>query len=237
MITYASITKTGDRMVNEDSVSTSAAGDSYLFALADGLGGHGLGEVASKFVTDTCADVFRAGGGLEECFLNSQNGLLEQQSQRGNHDELKTTLALLSIKENRVCWGHVGDSRIYRFTKNKLAARTLDHSVPQMLVMSGEIREKAIRHHEDRNRLLRVLGVEWENPKYALSDEVALQLADSFLLCSDGFWEWIVEKEMIRLLKASASPEQWLSLMEAKALKNGQGKDMDNYSAIAVFAR
>ena len=237
MITFAHTTKTGDRDINEDSVSVQVADDRYLFVLADGLGGHGHGEVASKLAAEKCAAVFLAGGGLDECFWSAQNGLLEEQRRLGTPDEMKTTLTLLHIDKDKVCWGHVGDSRIYHFSKGKLAARTLDHSVPQMLVISGEIREKAIRGHEDRNRLLRVLGIEWDSPKFELSEEMPLTPGDSFLLCSDGFWEWIVEKQMLRFLKQSPTPEQWLSLMDAEVLENGSGKNMDNYSAIAVFVR
>lgn len=67
-------------------------------------------------------------------------------------------------------WGHVGDSRLYYFKNGKIVKRTLDHSVPQMLVARGEIDEKEIRHHPDRNRLVRVMGMEWDEPKYQVSE-------------------------------------------------------------------
>ena len=237
MVTFASITNTGGRAVNEDSVRACEKDGRHLFALADGLGGHGGGEVASQYAVETCDQVFQAGGGLEDCFWAAQNGLLEEQARMGASDEMKTTLALLRLDGDMARWGHVGDSRVYRFSGSQLAARTLDHSVPQMLVMSGELREKQIRRHEDRNRLLRVLGIEWNSPKFELSGETPLTPGDSYLLCSDGFWDWIVEKQMLRLLKQSQSPEQWLTRMEAEVLKHGRGHDMDNYSAIAVFVR
>ena len=235
MITYASITKTGNRAVNEDSVYAFEADHRYIFALADGLGGHGRGEIASKLVINQCVEVFRADGTLEDCFLAAQNSLLEEQERHNATGEMKTTLTLLTIEGNEAYWGHVGDSRLYYFSKGKLTGRTFDHSVPQMLVMAGEIREKDIRHHYDRNRLLRVMGVEWDGQMFEMSKKTLIQPGDSFLLCSDGFWEWIVEKRILRLLKSSDNPELWLSLMESEILKNSKGKDMDNYSAIAVF--
>lgn len=106
-----------------------------------------------------------------------------------------------------------------------------------MLVNQGEIRERDIRFHEDRNRLTRVLGMEWDAPRYTASEEMLLAPPATFLLCSDGFWELIDEKEMSRQLKKSATPGEWLQRMEEIVLQNGQGKRMDNYSAIAVFVR
>lgn len=85
--------------------------------------------------------------------------------------------------------------------------------------------------------MLRVMGTEWENPKYQVMDGISLTKNSSFLLCSDGFWELIDEKMMCKTLKKADSPEKWLSDMETIVLKNGMGTNMDNYSAIAVFVR
>lgn len=115
--------------------------------------------------------------------------------------------------------------------------RSQDHSVPQMLVNRGDIKEKDIRHHEDRSRLLRVMGTEWDSPKYQVVDDIKLTNRSSFLLCSDGFWELIDEKQMCKLLKKAADPQDWLGKMEEIVLANGTGTNMDNYSAIAVFVR
>ncbi|MDF2889612.1 MAG: serine/threonine-protein phosphatase, partial [Lacrimispora sp.] len=70
---------------------------------------------------------------------------------------------------------------------------------------------------------------------YQLSEEVKEEGRQAFLLCSDGFWELIEEKKMEKTLKASSSPEEWLSLMKTIVLKNGKYADMDNYSAVAVW--
>ena len=148
---------------------------------------------------------------------------------------MKTTLVVLLTDGNRMQWAHIGDSRLYYFKGGKLKQRTLDHSVPQMLVAAGEIREEEIRFHPDRNRLLRVMGTEWDSPRYKVEDPVACSGKDALLLCTDGFWEWIVEKEMRAALKRSKSPAEWLERMEREIRKNGAGKGMDNYSAVAVF--
>ncbi len=139
------------------------------------------------------------------------------------------------IDGNKVQWGHVGDSRLYAFAKNKVKLRTLDHSVPQMLVFAREIKEKQIRNHPDRNRLLRVMGIEWEKPMYELAEQTQLEKYQAFLLCSDGFWELIDEKQMCKLLKNSSTVEEWMQAMVEVIKQNGIGKNMDNYTAIALW--
>ncbi len=242
MIGYASISRPGERAVNEDAVAALEGEGGQLFVLCDGLGGHGGGEIASALAVEAASQVFLeeslpAGELLERCFAAAQEALLGEQQRSGRTEEIKTTMVLLHIQNGLARWAHVGDSRLYLFHKHKLAARTLDHSVPQMLVAQGEIKEQAIRFHEDRNRLTRVLGMAGEAPRFAKSEELAAGPPQSFLLCSDGFWEWITEKEMARLLKSSATPAAWLAAMEQALREKGAGHNMDNYSAIAVFLR
>ena len=150
---------------------------------------------------------------------------------------MKTTVTCLTLAGDQARFAHVGDSRVYYFEKTKYMLRSQDHSVPQMLANRGDIKEKDIRHHEDRSRLLRVMGTEWDRPKYQVVEGIKLTKRSSFLLCSDGFWELIDEKQMSKTLKKADSPQQWLAAMEEIVLANGRGTNMDNYSAIAVFVR
>lgn len=237
MISYAGITSEGGRAVNEDSIGTLEQNGGYFFALADGLGGHGRGDAASQAVVKEAVRAYAESSDFTACFQRAQDALLREQEALNAKDEMKTTLVCLEIKDGKAIWGHVGDSRLYLFDRSKLSKQTLDHSVPQMLVAIGEIESKGIRRHEDRNRLLRVLGIPWDRPKYEIADEIELGGDRTFLLCSDGFWEWIVERDMEKTLKNADTPDAWLKVMETRILKNGRGAKMDNYSAIAVFAR
>lgn len=235
-ITYSLLSNNGDRPVNEDYIGTASYGGFKLFALADGLGGHGMGKLASETAVHAACALFEAGEiSLDTLFVNAQNTLYSKQEERNNHKDAKTTLVLLSIGEETVQWGHIGDSRAYAFCDGKLIGRTLDHSVPQMLVSIGEIRERQIRGHEDRNRLLRVLGAEYDSPKHEIGCEMPVQKKQAFLLCSDGFWEFIVERKMVSALKRARSAEEWLMNMEIIIKKNGRRKEMDNYSAICIW--
>ena len=240
MITYKIISRNGSRPVNEDSTGMHQMGEEYGFFLADGLGGHGKGDVASQTVIQQAILQFEQGGCSEETlksvFEAGQASVLEQQRLAGNTQGMKTTMTALLLNNQTIRWGHIGDSRIYYFYNNKLVCRTMDHSVPQMLVAAGEIKEKEIRHHPDRNRLLRVMGVDEETLRYQLAEPVARRGRQAFLLCSDGFWELIDEKEMTTLLKKSKTVEQWLDDMEVLVRRHGYGTNMDNYSAVAVWA-
>lgn len=240
-IDYNIFTNVGSRSVNEDSVRVSKKDGAFCFVLCDGLGGHGKGELASACVADYIRNLFLESDDLDVFFESAldkaQEELLKQQKKLNAQFEMKTTATLLLIKDNMYRYAHIGDSRIYCFRNNKVLCRTLDHSVPQMLVLAGDIKEKKIRSHPDRNKLLRVMGVEWEGSRYTMSDYEELKSGDAFLLCSDGFWEPILEKQMCKTLKKSTDAQNWMDEMTKIIIKNAKDTDMDNFSGIAVINR
>lgn len=236
-LSYATFTNIGNRAVNEDSLGVLTTSNGVYFLVCDGLGGHGGGDMASSLVVEMMKQKLGQGVAIEKAILESQDELLKEQRRQNATDKMKTTLTCLWIREVKALFAHVGDSRIYHFEKNKMVRRSQDHSVPQMLYESGQIKEKDIRHHADRSRLLRVMGTEWKSPKYQITKDIPVTKRSSFLLCSDGFWELIDEKQMCKVLKKSATPEDWLNQMAQIIKENGQGTNMDNYTAIAVFVR
>ena len=239
MVKFSMLSDMGSRSNNEDNIGMYQDGDSYCFILADGLGGHGKGEVASQLAVDAVIEQFTKGGRqegfLDVVFAKAQEKIMARQEEDRACMDMKTTLVVMDVEENRIQWGHIGDSRLYFLQNGKIRVRTLDHSVPQMLVAVGEIKEKEIRHHPDRNRLLRVLGVEVEELKHQVSEPINREGRQAFLLCSDGFWELIEEKKMEATYKKASTPEEWLQEMQKIVMKNGKNTNMDNYSAIAVW--
>ena len=236
---YSVFTDKGNRNINEDSIGCFSNGVNHCFVVCDGLGGHGMGDIASQLVVDVFESRFSQSESMTDflpsAFEAAQAILMREQVERNAKNKMKTTCVALAVDEKNAYIGHIGDSRLYVFYKNKVKYRTLDHSIPQMLVLSKEIKESEIRHHPERNYVLRVMGVNWEEPMYEISKTEKLKKCQAFLLCTDGFWELILEEDMCRLLKESGSPQEWLNQMTEIVKQNGEGKNTDNYSAIAVW--
>lgn len=240
-VDYAVYTDKGNRDVNEDSIDCSKNPDKGLwcFTLCDGLGGHGRGEIASQAVTESVRRQFEQCDDADSFFDSvldiAQTELMDKQQEMNGRFDMKTTAVLLLLCGDTYRYAHIGDSRFYHFRRGRYKERTIDHSVPQILALSGDIKEKDIRNHPDRNRLLHVMGVEWSKKEYKTSRINRYDKNDAFLLCSDGFWELITEKEMGQLLKKSSSAQEWLEKMTEIVRENGKNKEMDNNSAIAVI--
>lgn len=240
MITYSTLTDIGDRQNNEDSI-LAVTGEGYgCFSVADGLGGSERGEQASGFVNETIKAMLRTEPRnirfVTSCMTECQNRLMKAKAE-GTIGNSLTTLVLLLVTDTFAQWGHVGDSRLYLFRDGRIVNRTYDHSVPQILVRANEIQECDIRSHPDRNKLLRAYGQEWYRNMVELGDSVRTQYGDAFLLCSDGFWEFIEEWQMEQALQQASDVRGWLASMQQTVEAQGKEKRMDNYSAITVWIR
>lgn len=239
---YAAFSNKGSRRINEDSVGTVITPQGYGFFLGDGLGGHGCGDIASRLAVATGRELLEKGVPcndiLKLIFSEAQRRILEAQTENVTQKGMKTTLNALLIGKDNIFWGHIGDSRTYRFTKGLFRIqykRTMDHSVPQLLVNAGRMKESEIRNHPDRNRLMRAIGAEWAGEDYEIEPPEPVGRAQAFLMCSDGFWELIKERQMIEALRRAKSPDAWLSQMSETVAKSGEGKSTDNYTAIAIW--
>ena len=216
-------TNQGGRDHNEDSVRCCAG--QGAFVLADGLGGHGSGEVASALAADVLFEGCAAHpdpDGLAELFQNTNEAVMEGQKVPGQ-EEMKTTAVALSVAGDRAVWGHVGDSRLYRFSAGTLTQETRDHSVTYMKYLGGEISYMDVYHDDDRSSLLRALG---KLPCKPETGQARLQPGDALLLCSDGFWEYVYQEEMLADLLKAETPEQWAEGMLLRHIRRTPpGKD------------
>lgn len=235
-IQFAQCSMPGGRPYNEDCVRCAGSGSCFSAVVADGLGGHGGGEVASSTAAEVITSCFAASPSVNEqnikgMFEEANRQILAAQTPSC---KMKSTCVALFINGNDVSFGHIGDSRLYHFADGRLVFQTVDHSVSQMAVFAGEITPAQIRFHEDRNKVLRALGNDLDiKPEISMP----LQLASgfhAFLLCTDGFWEYVLEEEMEIDLSKSHAPQEWISLMLQRLYKRVDGTN-DNFSAIAVF--
>ena len=228
-----SYTNRGGREHNEDSLRASA--EQGVFVLADGLGGHGRGEVASALAVDTLFTAMTQTGELDgerllALFQSANEEILRQQAQP-DQSEMRTTAVALKLAGNTAVWAHIGDSRLYRFSNGELAEVTQDHSVTYRKFLGGEISYMDVYHDDDRSRLLRVLGKEPCRPE---AGSAPVSPGDAFLLCSDGFWEYVYNEEMQADLCKARTPQEWAEEMLLRHIRRTpQGND--NFSLITVF--
>ena len=226
----ASYTDVGKRSNNEDSFGLHQSGDSLLAIVADGLGGHENGEVASRLAVDSIIKDLSEAEIDEDTLLYA---ILDANKAICSAKTIgKTTVAALWIKDQYAVAAHVGDSRIYQFRDGEIIFQSVDHSNVQMAVLVGELEPDALRNHKDRNQLFRALGEENEELKVD-STELEVLPGDSFLLCSDGFWEPVTEEDMLQTLKEAESPEQWLDAMKQIVVTADKPKQ-DNYTAVCL---
>lgn len=226
----------GGRPTNEDSCLCLQKNGMFVAAVADGLGGHGGGEIASAAAMSELAARFEKLSALNrenilELFTQMNDAVLNKQDERL---KMKTTAAVFLTDGKNTVFAHIGDSRIYHFRGGTIIYQSLDHSASQLAVAVGEIPPEGIRFHDDRSKLLRCLGNNGPiKPDIFVNDPVLLP-GDALLLCTDGFWELITENEMQESLSGSVDPREWLNNM-LESVEKKAPFDHDNYTAVAVY--
>jgi len=234
MLDIAAYTDIGGRARNEDAVRYATRGaDGLCLTLADGLGGHGGGELASAAAAECICSRWDGSADpktLKALVLEANRRVLSIQTPQC---AMKTTVTVLTLAGKRAVWAHAGDSRLYCFHNRKLVFQTRDHSAAQLGVLLGEITPDQIRFHEDRSRVLRALGQDDELTVETGERELAAG-EYMFLLCSDGFWEYVLEPEMEEDLAKAADAGDWLARMRRR-LKERAPEDGDNNTAAAVW--
>ena len=228
---YAKYSDIGDRQTNEDNLGTQSWNNTLLAVVADGLGGHSNGEIASQIAVDTILNKLYCKNldedSLAYAIIDASHAI------RNCSDSGFSTAAALWIQDCHAVAAHIGDSRIYQFRNGKIIYQSLDHSMVQMAVIVGKLNPDALRKHPDRNQLFRVLGDHDEDPKID-STELSVRSGDRFLLCSDGFWEQITESDMIKTASESNDPGIWLESMRT-ILRKTQTTNQDNHTAICII--
>lgn len=232
---YAAVSDVGKREINEDALEV-RAGRCYLAcALGDGLGGQESGDFASKLATDVSirrmSGFLPAGRRTLDACVREANRLIRDQ-QEEQHCRMMTTLALLRLSGARAQLAYVGDTRIYWIRGGEIIYQSKDHSIPQMMVTCGEITYDQIRGHESRNLLTRALG--YKDDVTAEHFAGRIRRGDRLLLCTDGFWEWVLEADMVACARGKTAQE-WLNGMCALIAQRFD-EEADNYSAIAIVA-
>ena len=203
-----------------------------IYAAADGLGGHSGGAAASQAAVNYIANAAkRSGGVLEVGMAELFEGANTAVRKLGGG---LTTIAAGALREGKFILGNVGDSRVYYFRNGRVIAQTRDHSVCQAAVELGQLTPEQIRGSEDRVKLLKVLGNFDRLELKRQPEQIPAMNGDAFLICTDGFWEHVHEREMECDLVKSDSPTEWRDRM-LKRLLLRTGNSGDNYTALCGF--
>ncbi|MBA3691107.1 MAG: Stp1/IreP family PP2C-type Ser/Thr phosphatase [Actinobacteria bacterium] len=185
--------------------------DSYLveeplFAVADGMGGHKGGDVASQLALETLEAGFREqGGGLAQLIRDANVAVLERSRSDSAVRGMGTTLTAVVMKGTSALFAHVGDSRAYLLRAGDLRQLTEDHTLVARMVRSGEISAAEAEVHPHRSVLTRALGTEADVDVDEF--DVALTDGDRLLLCSDGLTGMVTEEQIVAILSAAPDPQ------------------------------
>jgi len=232
------VSRKGGREKNEDRMGYCYTRDSGLFALADGMGGHPEGEVASQLALQTLAAMFQRDSKptltdpmrfLHESIIAGHHQLLRYATQKALIDTPRTTVVACLLQGNAAYWAHCGDSRLYMVRGDKLIARTRDHSYSELQETMSQVVPMGEKFN--RNVLFTCLG----SPGKPVVDTVGpllLQSGDRLLLCSDGLWGSVEDDVIVDQLSRNAISDAVPELVE-QALRNG-GPKSDNVSVLAV---
>ena len=234
MITTASYTDIGGRPHNEDAVGIKTLGQEHAcVVVADGLGGHGGGDRASQTAARVICDGWNGRSTPASLTALVQQAHREILAMQTPVCRMKSTVAVLALEQGRANWAYAGDTRLYHFLNGQLVFQSRDHSASQIAVALGQITPDQIRFHEDRSRIFRALGIDGDLNVDTGEKELE-RGRHAFLLCTDGFWEYVYENEMQRALVASATPQGWLDRMR-KILQRRIPSDNDNNTAAAAW--
>jgi len=232
-----SYTNTGSREINEDSYGVTNSGSRFAALVCDGLGGHQCGEVASQAAKKNILDSIAKLPEVSEANLQAimkfvNDGILQLQEANPAVKGMRTTAVGCVIEGNQMTPFNCGDSRFYYFSNGTITCMSKDHSVSQMSVSMGEMSFDAIRDDPDRNKLLKVLGEATDKTDIGtVYPPINCKSGDAFLLCSDGFWEYVIEEEMEIDLSKSLSAKEWIEYMLVRLLLRYTGNN-DNFTVI-----
>lgn len=243
-IEHASLSDTGRvRENNEDACGVVMPEDEVvlkgkgaLFIVADGMGGHRGGEIASGIAVKTISERYYScedpdpGAALVTAFADANGAIFGEASADATLLGMGTTCTALSIRDGEAFVGHVGDSRAYLLRDGEIVQITNDHSLVGEMVRSGIISDEDARTHPKRNVITRSLGVQDSVQADSLDTPLALQAGDTFVLCSDGLTSYAEPEDLKKALEVEDPEGACRSLV---ALANQRG-GRDNITVVVV---
>jgi PPM family protein phosphatase len=237
------VSRRGGREKNEDRMGYCYTRDAGLFALADGMGGHPEGEVASQMALQALAARFQREAKprieeplrfLHDAIIAGHHQLLRYATERALMDTPRTTVVACLLQGPAAYWAHCGDSRLYLVRGDKLVARTRDHSYSELQTTLSQVVAHpvlGVQSAVNRNVLFTCLGSP-AKPVVDTAGPLVMHAGDRVLLCSDGLWGSLPDAEITEVLAAQPISQSVPELVE-RALRTA-GEKSDNVTALAV---
>jgi PPM family protein phosphatase len=226
------------RSGNEDNFYRDVNANRGLFIVADGMGGHAAGEVASEMAVEVLARELQVmpdesdesrQARISAALKLANTSIHERTVQETEKHGMGTTVSALILKDGRYFIGQVGDSRVYLLRNGELRQLTKDHSYVQEQVDAGVLTPEQARYHPYSNVITRCVGAGSEVQPDTLVGDV--KTGDVFLLATDGLTGMVDDRRLFRLLSSRATPQRVVEALIAEA--NGRG-GLDNITAIVI---
>ena len=225
------------RSLNEDNFLLNNTNDKYtVLAVADGMGGHNAGEVASadaiaylKSYDESTGFSVSIKKRLMECFDAINTFIYKQSIKSSRFAGMGTTLTAAIIARGRLYAANVGDSRCYVINNYEIKQITRDHSFVEELVRLGKLTKEEAKNHPDKNKLMQAMGTEPSVKTDLFTED--LKKGDIVLLCTDGLTNMVDEEEIKNVLLTSDNVQTAIDTLIAEANRNG---GIDNITAVAV---
>ncbi|MHC5075433.1 MAG: Stp1/IreP family PP2C-type Ser/Thr phosphatase [Planctomycetota bacterium] len=213
----AATDKGKDRETNEDNFIIEA--EAGLFLVADGMGGHRGGELASNIVAEDLSVMIETGLNrirsknpasmrrvLKKAIIEQNEHLKMEGESESGYKDMGATLVTLVIKDSRAYTANLGDSRLYRLRKEKFQQITKDHSIISELLSKGKIEEHEVEGHEEQGVITHYVGMQEKAEPFIKS--FGLKKGDRLLLCSDGLTDMVEEKAINKIVSRENEPQQ-----------------------------
>lgn len=226
------------RARNEDAIGWDEAAG--MAAVADGMGGHPAGDVASRLAVATVLEAAReqlsgnrawlaAGSDPEQLIHRAHQAILIQAECEPRYVGMGTTLVVAAVDNRRVAIGHVGDLRAYRLHEGRLSRLTRDHNLAQEALDQAWITPEQARHVPERHRLTQALGIGTVKPDVMRLERTR---GDLIILCTDGLTSELPDSEIQqRLAQANHDPDRMAQLLVRSAVDSGGN---DNVSVVVL---
>ena len=234
------------RKLNEDYCGCYFKEDNNLsiFVLADGMGGHNAGEIASRVTVESIlAKVSefmdsnqskmtdkRIKELASDAIINANNNVVSLSAKNSGMRGMGTTVVMAALWGDKACISHVGDSRAYLVSDGKIKQLTTDHSYIEELIKEGSISRERAKNHPDRNMITRAIGV--EDVVIIDTDVVKIKDLDAIILCSDGLTNLIDENEILDVFLKGQSADEICDELLKEANKRG---GYDNITIVVVI--